>query len=887
MATNDLKLLLWNARAIARKCTELLDLLSRLSVDILVATETHLKPGMKFNLPGFNIVRLDRTQTKGGGVLIAVRSNLKFAVQPHYKTTVIEALGVVVPTQTGEILVIAAYCPKQCVSSNGSSRSFKNDLAKLTRTPKKFIVAGDLNARHELWHNHRRNSNGMLLFEDAQLGYYTVNAPSDPTFVSRAGVASTLDLFLTNANNIIGDPVTITELSSDHYPVQLQINSTPNFRPQGSRKDYRHVNWVEFQRRVDRRIDTLVPLATAEDIDRELTNLQEAIAAAEDECVRRVPASTVSNPFEIDPVTKALITKRNTVRRRFQRTGNPRERVLAARLTEVIRDRITELRNNKFQNNLYKLDSRSNPFWKLAKILKSKPQQMPALKVDDTLLITPEEKSNAIAQHFVASHKLGSAMTSPMEPAVQETIATLNNTRCYVPNEKKITVDEISAALKNSKNMKAPGFDSIFNILLKHLSSRTLTHLANILNKCMDLQYFPSTWKCAKVVPILKPGKDPTSPSSYRPISLLSSISKIFERLILNRVLEHIEMNRIIPNEQFGFRKNHSTTHQLNRVAKFIHSNKSVAKSTAMVLLDIEKAFDNVWHEGLLYKLYRYNFPIYLIKLIQNYLSGRSFKVVLNSIPSETNKIPAGVPQGSLLGPILYNIYTSDIPQPPQDCHLSLYADDTSIMAKGRNTRATTRKLQNYLDTITDYMQVWKIKINNSKTQAILFPYNKSYKLNPPEDCKIVIGGNAIEWSQEAVYLGITLDKKLLFRTQIEKTKTKCQILLKKLYPLISRNSKLSIINKAAVYNQIVLPVILYGSPVWDNCAKTHKDKLQVIQNKYLRLIYNLSRFTRVSAIHQIAEIKTIDEQLTQIKQKFIQKCQTSEYDEIRGLFPL
>lgn len=201
----------------------------------------------------------------------------------------------------------------------------------------------------------------------------------------------------------------------------------------------------------------------------------------------------------------------------------------------------------------------------------------------------------------------------------------MNNTPCYVPENKKVSVEEVQAALKCSKNMKAPGFDSIFNLVLKNLSLSTLTHIVNIFNKCLDLNYFPSCWKMAKIVPILKPGKDPTSPKSYRPISLLSALSKLFERVILNRVQDHVSTNNILPPEQFGFRKGHSTAHQLFRVVNIIKKNKSVAKSTVMGLLDVEKAFDNVWHDGLVYKLYRYNFPNYLIKIIQHYLKNREF----------------------------------------------------------------------------------------------------------------------------------------------------------------------------------------------------------------------------------------------------------------------
>ncbi|XP_058170076.1 uncharacterized protein LOC131285239 [Anopheles ziemanni] len=157
------------------------------------------------------------------------------------------------------------------------------------------------------------------------------------------------------------------------------------------------------------------------------------------------------------------------------------------------------------------------------------------------------------------------------------------------------------------------------NILLKHLGEKALALIVNIFNKCMKLGHFPNTWKSSKVLPILKPGKDPTLPVSYRPISLLSSLSKVFERLLHRRLRDAVDERGIIKPEQFGFRPGHSTTHQLVCLRNNIQHHRAVSKTTAMVLLDVEKAFDNVWHDSLIHKMAMFGLPRHLTKLIQSY----------------------------------------------------------------------------------------------------------------------------------------------------------------------------------------------------------------------------------------------------------------------------
>jgi hypothetical protein len=213
------------------------------------------------------------------------------------------------------------------------------------------------------------------------------------------------------------------------------------------------------------------------------------------------------------------------------------------------------------------------------------------------------------------------------------------------------------------------------------------------------------------------------------------------------------------------------------------------------------------------------------------------------------------------------------------------FADDTAITVKGRMPREITNKLQRCLDTFIGYANTWKIKINAAKTQTIMFLHRQSPKLVPPPSCVVVLEGTRVEWSAEVTYLGLLFDQKLLFRSHVDRILVRSSALIRSLYPLIKRRSRLCRTNKLAVYNQIIAPMILYAAPVWASCAQTHRNKVQIIQNRILRMVLDRPYDTRISDLHQEAEIPKIDSKINDIKTKFEQKCQTSEHALISNLF--
>ncbi|GFT35138.1 probable RNA-directed DNA polymerase from transposon BS [Trichonephila clavipes] len=321
-------------------------------------------------------------------------------------------------------------------------------------------------------------------------------------------------------------------------------------------------------------------------------------------------------------------------------------------------------------------------------------------------------------------------------------------------------------------------------------------------------QHFPNNWKTATVFPINKPGKNKQYPDSYRPISLISSLSKIAGHIILNRINKFIiDTNFLNPN-QYGFTRQLSTYHPLLRLTEKISAGFQRSRFTGAVFLDIQKAFDRVWVSGLIYKLIINHFPAPLIHIINSYLVNRTFKVRVNNTLSLPHSGNIDVTQGSLLGHILFNIYLNDIPSYPQTM-LNLYVDDSAILATFKNPKTVTSALNKHLALLENYFNQWKIKINVEKAVAVLFT-KRIKSVTPP-----TLYSTPLQWSQTTKYLGLVLDKNLTFKHHILHSRDKFRNALRSIYPLICRNSEKDMYIKVLLYTAVLRPILSYGSPEW------------------------------------------------------------------------
>ena len=205
------------------------------------------------------------------------------------------------------------------------------------------------------------------------------------------------------------------------------------------------------------------------------------------------------------------------------------------------------------------------------------------------------------------------------------------------------------------KIKKAGGFDLISGILIKQLPQAALKKIVTIFNAVLKLKYVPNQWKKAEIIVLLKSGKPPSSPGSYRPISLLPIIGKLFERLYIRRLVKIVDNKKLITNDQFGFRSKHSTIEQLHRISSYIEKALEGKKFCNVVFLDVAQAFDRVWHQKLSIKLSKM-LPGNHVKILMSYISDRFFRVRFEDAFSAFRPIRAGVPQGSVLSPLLYSL---------------------------------------------------------------------------------------------------------------------------------------------------------------------------------------------------------------------------------------
>ena len=261
------------------------------------------------------------------------------------------------------------------------------------------------------------------------------------------------------------------------------------------------------------------------------------------------------------------------------------------------------------------------------------------------------------------------------------------------------------SAINKLRTPKAPGYDLITGRILKELPHVGIKAITFIFNSVLKTGYFPVQWKVFQIITILKPGKPAEEVSSYRPISLLPILSKLFENLFLTRLIPTLYEKRIIPDHQFGFRRNHATTEQVHRIANIINKALEENKYCTAAFLDISQAFDKVWHQGLLYKL-KLLFSDSIYNILRSYLENRYFLIKYRDACSPLLPVLSGVPQGSVLGPLLYLLYTADLPITPEST-TATFADDTAVLTIHEDPEAAAHILQEHLNKI----QLWLKKM--------------------------------------------------------------------------------------------------------------------------------------------------------------------------------
>lgn len=840
---NQLRILEWNSNGLLQHQQELQAILDIEKIDVCLISETHFTKETYIKFKGFKVYHtIHPDNAAKGGSAIIIKESILHHQEMGYQTVEIQATSVNIKTKSYEVIITALYCPPRHAIKKEQYIDFLHSQGN------RFIIGGDFNAKNTHWGSRLTTTKGRELLAASKQLKCEVLSTGKPTYwpTDPHKIPDLIDFFV--IRNISSNYIHIEEawdMNSDHSPILLTLSDSVIQKENPPSLTNKMTDWLSFKIKLEELIELSVPLRTEEQLDEEIDlfvrNIQRAAWDNTPQYIRRTKGNNY--PKEI----RNFISEKRKLRRKWQQTRAPTDKTALNNATQQLKREIQRIRNESIGDYLRELtnDNKTDySLWKATKRLKRPVLHNPPIRnTDGSWARNNTQKAYRFAEHLetIFQPNEGEDPQGWTEPE-QEDIVIRTTSPKEVSDEIKINI--------NPK--KAPGFDLITGEVLKQLPRKAIVKLTNLINASFRLKYVPKMWKVADVIMIPKPGKPPHDVTSYRPISLLPVISKLYEKLLLKRLKPIIDERNLIPCHQFGFRESHSTIDQVHRITNVIEKSLEEKKVCSTVFLDVAQAFDKVWHEGLFHKL-NLLLPRQYSQILQSYLSERYFRIKQDDAYSELKEIRAGVPQGSVLGPVLYLLYTSDIPSLEYET-IATFADDTAIMAVGKNHEEATEKLQTSIDRINIWTNTWRIKLNENKSVHVDFT-NKQKQHLP-----IRINDTQIPYANSAKYLGMTLDARLRWRVHVRKKREELSIKLKKMYWLLGRNSKLSTYNKLLLYKQILKPAWTYGIQLWGCASKSNIQVIQRFQNKALRNIVDAPWYCRNRDIHRDLQMDTVDQ---------------------------
>ena len=435
-----------------------------------------------------------------------------------------------------------------------------------------------------------------------------------------------------------------------------------------------------------------------------------------------------------------------------------------------------------------------------------------------------------------------------------------------------VKCEQVQKIVTSMASGKAPGIDKIPIHVIKDCLPAILPSLTSIINATFEFDTFPLAWKTAEVTPILKAG-DHDIPNNNRPISLLPVLSKVCERVAHNQLTSYLLSRGRLSSKQSGNKQWHSTETSVIQTTDEILNAIDKKKLTAVVLLDLSKAFDSIDHQILLAKLQDIGASRPAIKWLGSYLTSRYQFVRINTTLSTKLPVSSGVPQGSILGPLLFNIYVNDLPSVPENCTSQCYVDDTKLLMSFqlRDQHETIEKMNKDLLSIRNWCFDNQLLLNPDKTKLVIF--GSRQMTAKVSDFRLFLLGKELEPVKAARDLGVTLDSNLTYNEHIVSTVSSCMSRLGQI------NRVKHIFNKHAliiIINALVFSKLFYCSSVWSNTTQTNLDKLQAVQNFACRILSGAKKFDHITPLLKDLRWLPIRQQLYFRFAVLVFKCMTS-----------
>lgn len=821
---NDLLIAHLNTRSLFSGFDEFCSLVTTYDYDIIAVTETWMTDALSSDIVGMNgykFIRKDRGKgSRGGGVAFYVKNhiNFKMVTLDVENTDTIENLWIEISIGKFSLMLGVIYRVPN-FSLNQSINIFDEMLSHISASNQYVIVLGDMNI------NMFNLDNYVSACFDS---YGFIQIIKDATRITHQSVTLLDPIFVSNNITVNNSGTVNADLISDHHLVFCNIK-VPPFKIKQKIVDFRDFkNFNEDMFFIDLNNIRWDEVFYIPDLDQKIEFLTNNILKLFDTHapLRTVRIGKPRAPWLTD-VIRLMMKLRDRALKKYKLEKTPQNWSYYKNLRNFV---LASIRREK-QAYIISLQNNPKEMWKALKELHIQREDNKYHMPDATEL---EELNNYFASVF---SKTDNCLFSTVH---------YNNTR-YNSTSFSLSMVDTKCVLKAVKEIKSNAFgsDKISLIMIKLCLPTILPHLTHIVNSCMERGYFPLVWKEAEILPIPKV-QNPTALKDFRPISLLSLLSKILEKVTFWQINDYFQKNNIIPKHQSGFRLAHSTTTALLNLTDYILRAADERKAAVLIALDFSKAFDTIDHELLCAKLHYYGFDQMSLSFFRSYLNGRTQRVKIGHEVSQSKAVQSGVPQGSVLGPLLFTVYTSDMFRCVNYCHIQAYADDTQIVHTFDYTDplCVSWIINSDLEKIHKYSSDHNLKLNPTKSVMLLF-CSESKRNYLKEQLSIKLNGQALQFSSSARNLGVELDDKLRFADHVAKICQKTYLVLKNLY---SNKFVLSTNIKKKLCETLILPIINYCSIVYYSCLDNiAKGRLQRIQNTCCRFIFNLRKYDHIT----------------------------------------